>query len=105
MHRPFTEVSMNLSDSPITGRRSPSYPGGDRPVRGRRFTATSPNRSGLRVGSTSVFCLRATPGDDTLHQRSEIDRGVLIPVQDETAGGACEEAFGQAQLGFHHTAS
>src|SRR4051812_41781951 len=96
---------MNLSDSPIAGRRSPSDPGGDRPVRGRRFIAASPNGSGLMVGSTSVLGLRATPGDDTLHQRSEIPCGVLIPVQDQAADGAYIGAFGQAQLGFHRTTS
>jgi hypothetical protein len=56
---------MNLSDSLIAGRRSPSYPGGGRLVRGGRFTATSPNRSGLPVGSTSVLGLRATPPRST----------------------------------------
>jgi hypothetical protein len=57
------------------------------------------------VGSTSVLCLRATPGDDTFYQRSEIDCSVLITIQDQTTLGAHEDPFGQAQLGFHHTAS
>jgi hypothetical protein len=91
---------MNLGDSLIAGRRSPSDPGGDRPVRGGRFTAASPNGSGLTVGSTSVLGLRATPGDEALDQRSEIDRGVLVPVDDQAAGGAYIGAFGQGSLVF-----
>jgi DNA primase len=31
---PFTGLSLSLSDSPVAGRGSPSYPGGGRPVRG-----------------------------------------------------------------------
>ncbi|KPI07325.1 hypothetical protein OK006_6091, partial [Actinobacteria bacterium OK006] len=54
-------------------------------MRGRRFNATGPAGRGLTVGSTSVFCLRATPGDVPLHERGEVQCRVLIPVEDESA--------------------
>ena len=95
---------MTLNDSPVTGRKSPSDPGG-LPVRGRRFAATRRDNPGLTVGSTSVLCLRATPGDVPLNQSSQIVCGVQTPVQDQTALGAHEGAFGQGELGFHRTAA
>src|SRR5262249_60175732 len=69
-------------------------------VRGRRFTATRRARLGLLVGSTSVSRLPATPGDVAL----EIDRGVEVPVDDQTALLAGEGACSQGHLGFDRLA-
>lgn len=87
---------MNLSDSPIAGRRSPPYPGGDRPVRGRRFIATSPNGSGLMVGSTSVLGLRAR--DD---ERPTIPDGFVGELQANLAEPGIGHSTGEAAV-LHH---
>lgn len=73
-------------------------------MRGRRFCATCTARRCLTVGSTSVSCLRTTPGDVPLHERGEVECGVLVPVQDEPARLADVGAYPQRQLGFHRAA-
>jgi hypothetical protein len=76
-------------------RTVPVLPG--EPVRGRRFTATCPAGRGLLVSSTSVVPRPVTPGDVLL----EVERGVEVPIQDQTAGITGVGARGQRQFGFH----
>src|ERR1039457_1256206 len=53
----------------------------------------------LTVGSASVD-LRATPGDDLLAIPGEVQRGVLVPVSDESARRADISAPRQKHLAF-----
>src|SRR5882762_6295713 len=76
-------------------RAVPVLPG--QPVRGGRFTATCQARPGLLVGSTSVYRLPATLGDLTL----EVDRGIEIPIDDQTTMLTTKHPRRQGQLGFH----
>src|SRR5258706_86236 len=78
-----------------------------RPVRGRRFfppwryCATCQAMPGLLVGSTSVYRLRATPDDVALHERGEVECGVLVSVDDQATRFTGERTHRQRQLGFH----
>src|SRR5579859_5950812 len=65
---------------------------------GLTFHGHRPAGAGLTVGSTSVFGLRATPGD---YELGEVDRGVEITVADHAAALAGEGAPGKRQFGFH----
>src|SRR5882762_5775795 len=76
-------------------RAVPVLPG--EPVRGRRFTATCQARPGLPVSSTSVYRLPATLGDLTL----QIDRGIEIPIDDQTTTLTTKHPRRQGQFGFH----
>src|SRR3979490_1025853 len=76
-------------------RAVPVLPG--EPVRGRRFMATCQAGLGLLVGSTSVSSLPATLGD----LMPEVDRGVAVPVDDQTAVLTAEHPRRQGQFGFH----
>jgi hypothetical protein len=51
--------------------------------------------------STSVYGLRATPGDHGLTQRGEVPCGVHVPVKDEPASRADIRTLRQGQFGFH----
>src|SRR3979409_2345390 len=67
------------------------------PVRGRRFMATCQARLGLLVGSTSVSGLPATLGD----LMRKVDRGVAVPVDDQTAVLTAKHPRRGGQFGFH----
>ncbi len=53
--------------------------------------------------STSVYGLRATPGDHDLTQRGEVPCSVQVPIQDKPTFGTDVRAHGQVQFGFHCT--
>src|SRR5579875_767542 len=76
-------------------------------VRGAGLTLHShlPGRPGLTVGSTSVFGLRATPGDLPVAVPGEVERGIEVAVRDHAARGAYVGAIGEGQLGFRCSAA
>src|ERR1035437_8676320 len=55
------------------------------------------------LASTSVYGLRATPGDHDLTQRGEVPCSVQVPIQDQPTFGTDVRAHGQVQFGFHCT--
>ena len=62
------------------------------------FRSQLPDRSGLLLGSTTVLCLWATPGD----QVREVPRGIQVAIHDQIAVVACVNTLAEGQLGFHH---
>src|ERR1035437_8019038 len=57
------------------------------------------------LASTSVYGLRATPGDHDLTQHGKVLCSVQVPIQDHPTRHTDVRARGQVQLGFHCTTS
>src|SRR5664280_237558 len=75
-------------------------PGATR-LRGPGLTLHGQGQNSL--ASTSVYGLRATPGDHRLTQLGEVPCSVHVPVQDETTHRGDVRTLRQGQLGFHCT--
>src|ERR1035441_6991685 len=96
---------MSVSISKLSGS-SPALRQGSPGVTRLRSPGVTLHRQGQNsLASTSVYGLRATPGDHDLTARGEVPCSVQVPVQDKPTFGADVRARGQVQLGFHPTTS